>query len=56
MEVFEQAVVWIFSLWERFYFFITEQHPIVQMKVFAPVALLVVSIFISFVGKNERSP
>lgn len=56
MDVFMEAIDWIFYLWERFYYFIIEQHPIVQMKFFMPVALLVVSIFISFVGKNERSP
>lgn len=56
MVEFIAVLEWFFSLWQRFYYFITEQHPIFQMKVFLPAALLVVSLFISFVGKNERSP
>lgn len=56
MEEFVIIIDWIFGLWERFYYFITAQHPIIQMKVFLPIALLVVSLIISFVGKNERSP
>lgn len=56
MEEFYQIVDWIFNAWTTFYNFLTGQHPIVQMKVFLPIALLVVSLFISFIGKNERRP
>lgn len=56
MEEFITVVDWIFSLWERFYYFIVEQHPVIQMRFFLPVALLVVSLFIGFVSKSERSP
>lgn len=56
MAEFTAIVDWFFQVWERFYYFISEQHPIVQMRVFLPLALLVVSLFISFIGKNERRP
>lgn len=56
MKEFTTIIEWFFSLWQRFYYFIIQQHPIFQMRVFLPAALLVVSLFISFVGKNERSP
>lgn len=55
MDEFYQVVDWFFSSIQRIYNFFVNQHPIVQMRVFLPMALLVVGLFISFIKGNERS-
>lgn len=55
MEEFLLVIDFFFYIWERAYDFFTEQHPIVQMVVFLPAALLVINLFIGFLGRNERS-
>lgn len=55
MEEFQSIIDWFFDSWLRIYNFFIESHPIVQMKVFLPLALLVVGIFVSFVKRDERS-
>ena len=57
MQEFQQIVDWFFGTWKMFYDYFTgsDIHPIFQMKIFLPLALLVVGLFISFVRNNERS-
>ena len=55
MAEFQMVLDWFFGSITTIYNFFKEQHPIVQMRVFLPLALLVVGLFISFVKKDERS-
>ena len=55
MNEFYQVVDWFFESIQSMYYFFVNQHPIVQMRVFLPIALLVVGLFLSFVKGKERS-
>lgn len=46
MDEIRLFIDWLLTLFKRFYDFFSQQHPIVQARVFLPLAVMVISLFI----------
>ena len=57
MEDINTFITWLMNSFKRIYDFVTQQHPIVQARVFMPIAVLVVGLFFTFIKSlfNGRS-